>query len=120
MWVEHEWILCLAQAVDGCAGFIFVNVRVVLREGRTNEHAGQREFNLQLWSVRVSISVKISANKANKLEEWLLAPPVYSLRGTHAYDELPFAEPSRAEHTRDGYNFLLQHTFYSVDEYLSF
>jgi hypothetical protein len=47
---------------------------------------------------------KISANKVNKLEEWLLAPPVYSLRGTHACDEVPFAEPSRAEHTRDCYN----------------
>jgi hypothetical protein len=46
---------------------------------------------------------KNSANKVNKLEEWRLAPPVYSLRGTHAYDELPFAEPGRAEHTRDGY-----------------
>jgi hypothetical protein len=68
------------------------------------EHAGQKEFNLQLWSVRVSISVKISANKVDKLEEWLLAPPVCSLRRTHAYDELPFAEPSRAEHTRDGYS----------------
>jgi hypothetical protein len=62
-----------------------------------NEHAGQKEFNLQLWSVRVSISVKISANKVNKLEERLLAPPVYSLRRTHAYDKLPFAEPSWAE-----------------------
>jgi hypothetical protein len=40
----------------------------------------------------------------NKLEEWLLAPPVYSLRRTHAYDELQFAETSRAEHTRDGYS----------------
>jgi hypothetical protein len=43
------------------------------------------------------------ANKVNKLEEWLLAPLVFSLRGTHAYGELPFAEPSRAEQTRDGY-----------------
>jgi hypothetical protein len=51
--------------------------------------------------------VKISANIVNKLEEWLLAPPVYSLRRTDAYNELPFAEPSRAEHTRDGYTVLI-------------
>jgi hypothetical protein len=46
---------------------------------------------------------KNSAKKVNQLEECLLAPPVFTLRGTHAYGELPFAEPSRAEHTRDGY-----------------
>jgi hypothetical protein len=64
------------------------------------------ETNLQLWSVRESISRKNFANKVAELEEWLLAPPVYSLRGTHAYGELLFAEPSRAEQTRDGYNIL--------------
>jgi hypothetical protein len=72
------------------------------------------ETNLQLWSVRESISVKKICNKVNKSEEWLLAPPVYSLRGTHACGELPFAEPSRAEHTstRDGYtaNSITQYT----------
>jgi hypothetical protein len=52
---------------------------------------------LQLCFLRVRISCEISANKVTKLEERLLTPPVYSLRKTHAYDELPFAEPSGAE-----------------------
>jgi hypothetical protein len=72
--------------------------------GERTSMRDRSEANLLLWSVRASISVKNFANKVNKLEEWLLAPPVYSLRGTHAYGELPFAEPSRAEQTRDGCN----------------
>jgi hypothetical protein len=42
------------------------------------------------------MSCEFSANKVTKLEERPLTHPVYSLRKTHAYDELPFAEQNRA------------------------
>jgi hypothetical protein len=112
MWVNH-WVVfprmndlpCFAVlTVDRCSVFYtcFVCVCVcviVLVEGKKwNERACRYKSNL--LAVVVSSSKNqlwISANKVTKLEEWLLTPPVYSLRRTHAYDELPFAETSRAE-----------------------
>jgi hypothetical protein len=88
--------------------FVLFCVRVVLGEGKA-ERTGMQdrsETNLLVLVCSRKHQCKNFANKVNKLEEWLLAPPVYSLRGTHAYGELLFAEPSRAEHTRNGYTGL--------------
>jgi hypothetical protein len=53
------------------------SVRVALGEGKAERTSMQErsETNLQLWSVRESISRKNFANKVTELEEWLLAPP---------------------------------------------
>jgi hypothetical protein len=84
----YEGILCLALAVGGCSVFIVLCACVSERRKAGNERACRTKRSLlvvvELWSVRVSISVRKFANKVTKLEEWLLAPPVYSLRGTHA------------------------------------
>jgi hypothetical protein len=42
-----------------------------------------------------------------------------SLRRTHAYDELPSAEPSRAEQTRDVYSIKKSKTLEDVNDTLS-
>jgi hypothetical protein len=60
--------------------------------------------------------LEFSANKVTKLEEWLLTPPVYSLRKTHAYDELLFAEPSEAEQVLQAVTLLKPSGFFTYHQ----
>jgi hypothetical protein len=107
MWVDH-WVVfprmndfpCFAVlAVDRCS--VFYTWFSVWGCYCRREGMKRTSMQIQVILAVVLSSSKhqlwISANKVTKLEERLLTPPVYSLRRTNGYDELPFAEPSRAE-----------------------